>query len=123
MRNKRNAVIATIIGLVVVIGGGYLLLRGITNSKDFPLNTLAPRGRQSQEIQDLVGPVFIIGGIVFVIVAVGLIWLFSRFRRNPEDVDGVDEPVQQHGKTSLEIGWTIVPAAILAVLAVFNVRS
>ena len=123
MRNKRNATIAAIIGLVVFLVAGYLLLRGITDSVGHPLNTLDPRGKQSHEIQNLVVPVFIIAGIVFLLVEVGLIWLFARFRRNKDDVDGVDEPVQLHGKTPLEIGWTVVPALILAVLAVFNVKT
>jgi cytochrome c oxidase subunit 2 len=123
MRNKRNATIAAIVGVIVCIGGGYLLLRGMTNAEIFPLNTLNPRGKQSQEIHNLAVPVFIVAGIVFIIIEVGLIWLFARFRRHSDDEDGVDEPVQQHGKTPLEIGWTIVPALILAVLAVFNVQT
>ena len=68
-------------------------------------------------------PVFIIAGIVFISSRSASIWLFARFRRNRDDEDGVDEPVQQHGKTPLEIGWTIVPALLLAVLAVFNVQT
>ncbi len=31
-----------------------------------------------------------------------------RFRRNEEDREGEGEPVQVHGNTGLEIGWTIV---------------
>ena len=123
MRNKRNSTIATTIGLIVVLAAGYLMVRDIGLPEGRPLTTLSPRGDKSQSIQNLIIPVFAIAGLVFVLVEVGLIWLAARFRRNPEDVEGVDEPEQVHGNTKLEIGWTIVPALLLAVLAVFNVQT
>ena len=123
MRNKRNSTIATAIGLVVVLGAIYLMVRDIGLPEGRPLTTLSPRGDKSQSIQNLIIPVFAIAGAVFVFVEVGLIWLTTRFKRNPEDVEGVDEPEQVHGNTKLEIGWTIVPALLLAVLAVFNVQT
>jgi len=123
VRNKRNSTIATAIGLVVVLGAIYLMVRDIGLPEGRPLTTLSPRGEKSQSIQNLIIPVFAIAGLVFVFVEVGLIWLTARFRRNPEDVEGVDEPEQVHGNTKLEIGWTIVPALLLAVLAVFNVQT
>jgi cytochrome c oxidase subunit 2 len=123
VRNKRNSTIATAIGLVVVLGAIYLMVRDIGLPEGRPLTTLSPRGDKSQSIQNLIIPVFAIAGLVFVLVEVGLIWLATRFRRNPEDVEGVDEPEQVHGNTKLEIGWTILPAVLLAVLAVFNVQT
>ncbi|MDQ2679384.1 MAG: cytochrome c oxidase subunit II [Actinomycetota bacterium] len=123
MRNKRNSTIATTIGLIVVLVAGYLMVRDIGLPEGRPLTTLSPRGEKSQSIQNLIIPVFAIAGLVFVLVEVGLIWLATRFRRDPSDVDGVDEPEQVHGNTKLEIGWTIFPAVLLAVLAVFNVQT
>ncbi len=123
MRNKRKSTIATTIGLIVVLVAGYLLVRNIGLPEGRPLTTLSPRGDKSQSIQNLIIPVFAIAGLVFVLVEVGLIWLVTRFRRNPDDVDGVDEPEQVHGNTKLEIGWTVFPALLLAVLAVFNVQT
>jgi cytochrome c oxidase subunit II len=123
MRNKRNATIAAIVGTIVLVVGLWLIVRNIGNPVGHPLNTLAPRGRQSQDIQNLVIPVFIVAGLVFLAVEVGIIWMVARFRRNKDDVDGEGEPVQRHGNTPLEIGWTIVPALVLAVLAVFNVQT
>ena len=123
MRNKRNATIAAVIGFVILVLGMWLIVRNIGNPVGHPLNTLAPRARQSQDIQNLVIPVFIVAGLVFLAVEVGIIWMVTRFRRHKDDVDGEDEPVQRHGNTPLEIGWTIVPALILAVLAVFNVQT
>ena len=51
---------------------------------------------------------------VFIPVVGVLIYSVIRFRRRP----GQDIPAQIHGHTSLEIGWTIAPAIVLAVIAV-----
>ncbi len=123
MRNKRNATIALVLGVIACLAGGWLLLRGATSLETFPLNTLNPQGRKADEIFDLVIMVFVIAGIIFVIVEVGVLWMVNRFRRTSDDEEGVDEPVQVHGNTGLEIGWTIVPALILAFLAVFNANT
>ncbi len=123
MRNKRNSTIATTIALIVVLVAGYLMVRDIGLPEGRPLTTLSPRGEKAQSIQNLIIPVFAIAGLVFVLVEVGLIWIASRFKRNAADVEGVDEPRQVHGNTKLEIGWTILPAVMLAVLAVFNVQT
>ncbi len=123
MRNKRNAAIALVLGVVACLVGTWLLLRGATSLVTFPLNTLNPQGRKAEDIYDLVLKVFVIAGVIFVIVEVGILWMVNRFRRTDGDVEGVDEPVQVHGNTGLEIGWTIVPALILAVLAVFNANT
>jgi cytochrome c oxidase subunit 2 len=54
---------------------------------------------------------------------VGTLYLAFRYRRRKDDVDGVDEPIQRHGNTPLEWGWTILPAIILAALAIGNVKT
>ena len=123
MDKQRNAAIWTGIALVITLVLGYLLIADIGLPGGRPLTTLSPRGDKSQNIQDLIIPVFAIAGLVFIFVEIGLIWLARRFRRSDDDVDGVDEPEQVHGNTRLEIGWTVVPALLLAVLAVFNVQS
>ena len=122
MRNKRNAMIGAIAATVIMVVAGWLLLRNIGDSA-MPLNTLAPAGRQGWEIFGLVKWVFGVAGLVFVLVEAGLIWMALRFKRNASDVDGVDEPTQTHGNTPLEIGWTVLPALMLATLAVFNVQT
>lgn len=123
MDNKRKSIIWTAVAAVVVLFFGWLLIVDIGLPGGRPLTTLSPQGEKAQNIQDLIIPVFIIAGVVFVLVEVGLVWLASRFRRRDDEPDGVDEPEQVHGNTRLEIGWTIVPAAVLAVLAVFNVQT
>ncbi len=123
MDKKRNAAIWTGIALVITLVLGYLLIADIGRPGGRPLTTLSPQGDKSQNIQDLIIPVFAIAGLVFIIVEIGLVWLVRRFRRTDDEVDGVEEPEQVHGNTKLEIGWTVVPALLLAVLAVFNVQS
>lgn len=51
---------------------------------------------------------------VFVTVGGAILYTVIRYRRRPGDPD----PPQTHGNTPLEIGWTIAPAIVLAVVAV-----
>src|SRR5690606_34400236 len=50
-----------------------------------------------------------------VLVAIAVVTVIVRFRRKPGDEV---PPTQIHGKTGLEIGWTILPALILVAVAV-----
>jgi cytochrome c oxidase subunit 2 len=93
------------------------------SSEGHPLTTLDPRGGPAHTIQNLIVPVFIVAGIVFVLVEGAILFFVVKFRRRRDDVDGVDEPRQTHGHTRAELTWTLVPALILAVLAVGNVRT
>jgi cytochrome c oxidase subunit II len=81
-------------------------------AEDAPLDTLDPEGPPARTIKELSDPVFIIAGIVFVFVQVGVLWLAWHFRKRKDD-DG-SLPGQVHGNTKLELGWTILPALILA---------
>lgn len=51
---------------------------------------------------------------VFVTVGGALLYIVIRYRRRPGDPD----PPQIHGNKPLEIGWTFLPAVVLAVVAV-----
>lgn len=123
VRNKRSATIITSITLLIVLVLGYLMVADIGKPDGRPLNTLAPAGEKAQQIWNLIVPVFAIAGLAFIFVEVGIIWLASRYRERPEDQEGVGEPKQLHGNTKLEIGWTLAPALLLAVLAVFSVNG
>ncbi|MDY7104586.1 MAG: cytochrome c oxidase subunit II [Actinomycetota bacterium] len=94
-----------------------LVLSGCAD--DAPLDTLEPKGPAAREIDSLVNIVFSIAGIVFVFVTVGVLIVALRFRRKGDD----DFPVQVHGNTKLELGWTILPAVVLAGVAVFTVAT
>src|SRR5690349_10639319 len=122
-RSHTKAYIVGSVLSVLMIVGLYLLVRNITDTGSHPLNTLKPRGSESDQIHHLAVKVFAVAGIVFVLVQAAVLFLIFRFRRHKNDVDGEDEPVQIHGKSSLEWTWTAVPAALLMVLAVFNVQT
>lgn len=83
-------------------------------AENAPMDTLEPDGPVADRIDDLFMPVFWVAVAIFVLVQGALIVAIVRFRRKSDD----EVPEQVHGNTRLEIGWTIVPAAILAVVAV-----
>jgi cytochrome c oxidase subunit 2 len=56
---------------------------------------------------------------VFVLVEGALLYAIFRFRGRPDDA----EPRQIHGNTAIEIVWTLIPALILAAIAVPTVKG
>lgn len=59
-------------------------------------------------------------GGIFVVVELLLLYALIRFRRRKGDST---VPSQVHGFTALEIGWTLIPAAILFFIAIPTVRG
>ena len=78
-----------------------------------------PKGDYAQKIFNLSWPVFLIaavvGVIVFAIIGVAIV----RFRERPGDEF---TPKQVHGNPALEIGLTVLPAVLLAAIAVPTVN-
>ncbi len=102
-------------------GLGLALLATLALSacaEDKPLNTFEPRGPQARIIDDLARPIWYIMAVVFVLVVGGGIALAIKGRVKPEDFDYEDLPRQTHGNEKLEIGWTIAPAVLLAVISI-----
>jgi cytochrome c oxidase subunit 2 len=90
-----------------------LALSGCTvGGKKFPLDTLDPKGPEARTIDHLVNPVFLIAGLVFLFVQGGVLFLAARYRKRHDEDDSL--PPQVHGNTKLELGWTIIPALLLA---------
>lgn len=93
---------------------------------DVPQNSLNPAGPTAAKVDSLFWLVFWIAVVIFVIVSVGLLFAILRFRERHGETRAVR---QVHGNTRLEIIWTIIPAVILAVVAVptistlFDIRS
>ncbi len=56
---------------------------------------------------------------VFILVEGALLYSIFRFRGKPDD----PEPSQIHGNTTVEIIWTLIPALILAAIAVPTVKG
>jgi cytochrome c oxidase subunit 2 len=79
-----------------------------------PQNTLAPEGPVAQRQAELFWLVFAIMVAVFIFVEGLIVFVVFRYRARREGVI----PAQVHGNTRLELGWTIAPSIVLAVLAV-----
>ncbi|MEX2275675.1 MAG: cytochrome c oxidase subunit II [Actinomycetota bacterium] len=84
-------------------------------------DSLDPKGPYAQKIDTLFQPVFWIAVAVFVIVEGGILLLIVKYRRRRHQAASI--PPQIHGNTRLEIGWTILPALILVVIAVPTVTT
>ena len=78
-------------------------------------NSLRPKGPVAEKIDNLFTPIFWIAVAVGVFIIGATIFVAVRYRQR-KGAD--DRPKQIHGNTPLEIGWTLVPALILAVIAV-----
>lgn len=100
------------------LGVATLLLAACSSTAS--QDSLKPAGPNAQNIHDLFIPVFWIAAVIFVIVEVALVAFAIRFRHRP----GRDTiPPQIHGNARLEIAWTILPALILAGVAVPTVAT
>jgi cytochrome c oxidase subunit 2 len=82
-------------------------------AKNAPQDTFDPAGPNARDINNLAVPVFIIAGVVGVIVLGVVGYCLWRFRDHGQDI-----PEQSHGNPKLEIALTILPAIILATIAV-----
>src|SRR5680860_602245 len=90
-----------------------------------------PGGQAPQSLFDPAGPVarkqdalwelvFPIAVGVFVLVQGGLIFMVVKYRAKGDETV---PPKQLHGNTRLEVLWTMIPALILATIAVPTVRT
>ena len=88
-------------------------------STDTPNTTLTPHTDLGRDIDSLWDILLAGGVVVFVLVAIALLFVIIRYRHRP----GSPEPKQIHGSTALEITWTLIPALVLAFIAVPTVRT
>ncbi len=84
-----------------------------------PQDTLEPKGPVARQIDNLINPVFIVAGVIFVLVQGLAVYAVIRFKNRD---DGAPEPVQIHGNTRLELTWTVIPALILVAVAVPTIK-
>jgi cytochrome c oxidase subunit 2 len=104
--------------LVLLVGAAVFLVACGGNSNG--QNSLDPKGPAAQKIDDLFIPVVSLAIVIGIAIVVATVVLALKFRARP----GKNEnPKQIHGSTPLEIGWTIVPALILLVVAVPTVAT
>jgi cytochrome c oxidase subunit 2 len=85
----------------------------------YPQTTLLPRGDFARIADTLLDTTVKWAVLVFVLVEGVLVYAIFRFRGKPGDPD----PHQTHGNTTVEIIWTVIPALILAAIAVPTVRA
>jgi len=83
-------------------------------------NSLRPKGKYAEEIDNLFTPVFWVSVVIGVLIMGAVVYAAIRFRRRK---GSDDRPRQTHGNTPLEIGWTLLPALILAIIAVPTVST
>ena len=102
---------------------GLLALLATACADDKPLNTFEPRSPQARNIDNLMGPIWIVMGVIFLLVIGGTILLAIKNRVAPKDFDPDELPSQTHGNTPLELAWTIAPAVLLAVIALPVVQT
>jgi cytochrome c oxidase subunit 2 len=86
----------------------------LAGSEEQPLTTFDPAGPFAERIDNLFWPVFWIAVAVFFLVQGAILVAVFLYR----DRDGSKEAKQLHGSPKLEIAWTIIPALILAGIAV-----
>jgi cytochrome c oxidase subunit 2 len=86
---------------------------------EYPQSALHPKGEFARITDAVFMQTVWWAVLVFVLVQGALLYAMVRFRGRPGDA----EPNQIHGNTTLEIVWTIIPAVILAVIAVPTVKA
>lgn len=98
-----------------------LLLSGCDggNIEKYPQTIYDPRSEYAERILELQNLTTYLGVAVGLIVFALIGYICFRFRYQP----GMPEPEQTHGNTRLELAWTLIPAVILAVIAVPTVQT
>jgi cytochrome c oxidase subunit II len=104
---------------LAALGTGAVLLLA-SCAEDAPQDALDPAGPVARKIDGLWDLVFAMAVVVFVIVEGVLVLAVLRFRHRRDEERRVK---QVHGNTRLEVIWTIVPALMLAAVAVPTVGT
>lgn len=107
----RGAALATVPLLVGACGPDHL--------RRYPQTVFHPTTEYARTADSLFMLTLWLGAIVGVAVLGVMVWFLYRFRYRP----GAPEPQQTHGNTRLEVAWTLIPAVILAVIAVPTVKA
>jgi cytochrome c oxidase subunit 2 len=109
-------------GIVVTLTTAAVLLASCGDTgPDNGQNVLRPAGPAAEKILDLTEPFFWVAVAIGSFVLFGTIYVAVRFRARPGDDEA--GPKQVHGNTVLEVSWTIIPALILAVMAVPTIAT
>ncbi|HSM44136.1 MAG TPA: cytochrome c oxidase subunit II [Acidimicrobiia bacterium] len=108
--------------LAALVGSSFLLSAcAIIEVEENPLTTFEPAGPFAEQIDGLFWLVFWIATGVFILVMGALIVITFFFRDRGKGDQR--EPKQLHGSPKLEVLWTVIPALILAGIAVPTVSA
>ena len=111
-RGRRFALAVAVLVLVPAVLAGC-------SEADNQQNSLQPKGPAARTIDNLFDPIAIVAILVGIFITVATVFVAIKFRSRP----GNENPKQVHGNTKLELGWTIIPALILAAIAVPSVAA
>jgi cytochrome c oxidase subunit II len=103
--------------LLILLGG---LLTSCYGADDYAQTTLESAGPHTARINDVYALIWWGAVAVFVLVQGLLVFSIFKFRKEPDTAHG--RPVPVHGNNRLEIIWTVIPAIILAIIAVPTIQ-
>ena len=104
------------LGLLVLFA--VIALAGCAG-ENYPQSTLHPKGDFAELIDIVFMKTVWWATAIFIVVEAALLYAIFKFRGKPND----PLPKQVHGSTVLEIIWTVIPAAVLAFVAVPTVQT
>lgn len=109
----------------LVVAASTLFLAACGGRDETPLTTFGGESETARDLSSFLNWLLIVCAIVFVLVQGAVIYMARKFRvKAPENEDDIypddDFPEQIHGNTRLEIGWTIAPTLIMAVVGFFT---
>lgn len=87
--------------------------------ENYPRSSLHPKGDFAELIDIVFMKTVWWATAIFIVVEAALLYAVFKFRGKPDD----PQPRQVHGSTVLEIIWTVIPAAVLAIVAVPTVQT
>ena len=122
MSLSRRVTFASAVALLLNLGRIPLALASgevVPGFEKYPQNTLVPTTEFGRWIDSTYRLIAYWEVGIFAVVALGLLIAIVRFRARP----GHTAQHDMHGHTGLELGWTLLPAVILAFIAVPTVRT
>ena len=105
--------------LSIVLAAALPLLLAACSNSQYPNSTFTSLTDINRDSTSLWNLMIWLGIAVFVLVEGLLIYVMIRYRRRSES----DQPEHVHGNTALELTWTILPAFVLAIIAVPTVQQ
>jgi cytochrome c oxidase subunit 2 len=96
----------------------FVLLLSLTVACDTPQSTAVIAGSHNEELWHPYKIIFWLAGIVFVAIMVITLVLSIMYRERPGRT-----AVQIHGNTRLEVVWTLIPVALVVIMAVPTVSA